>query len=438
MRNTAIDESHDPDLRSWVASANGHSDFPIQNLPFGVFSPPGESPRGGVAIGDHILDLRMAAQSDLMGDARAAAEAGAGPHLNPLLARDPAERRALRRRLSAVLAEGASGQSETETWLHPASECSLHVPATIGDYTDFYAGIHHAMTVGKLFRPTNPLTANYKHVPIGYHGRASSVRSTGAPVRRPHGQRLPQGAETPQFGPCQRMDFELELGVWIGQGNDLGEPVPIAQAGRHIAGLCLLNDWSARDIQAWEYQPLGPFLAKNFHTTISPWIVTAEALAPFQAAQPPRPSGDPKPLPYLWNEADQAHGAYAIELEVLISTEAMRSQGMAAHRVSRSEAANLYWTLAQLVAHHTSGGCNLAPGDLLGSGTISAPDEAGRGSLLELAGGGTSPIALPGGETRTFLLDGDEVTLRGRAVMNGYASIGFGPCFGRIVPAPTL
>jgi fumarylacetoacetase len=432
----AIDETHDPERRSWVASANGHGDFPIQNLPFGVFSPPGGSPRGGVAIGDHILDLSLAARSDLLGEVLPAAEAAAGTVLNPLLARDPGARRALRRRLSALLAEGAEGRRETETWLHAATECRLHLPARIGDYTDFYAGIHHAMSVGKLFRPQNPLTPNYKHVPIGYHGRASSVRGSGAPVRRPNGQRRPPGAVTPQFGPCERLDFELELGVWIGQGNALGEPVPIADASTHIAGLCLLNDWSARDIQAWEYQPLGPFLAKSFHTTISPWLVTAEALAPFRTAQPPRPPGDPPPLPYLWDEGDQARGAYAIELEVLIATEAMRRHGIAAHRISRSAAAHLYWTLAQLVAHHTSGGCDLHPGDLLGSGTISAPDEAGLGSLLELTAGGASPITLPGGETRTFLMDGDEVTLRGRAVRDGYVGIGFGPCVGRIAPAP--
>jgi fumarylacetoacetase len=430
-----IDETHDPARRSWVAAANGHADFPIQNLPFGVFSPPGEGPRGGVAIGDHILDLHLAAQSDVLGETQAAAEAAAGPVLNPLLARDPAERRALRRRLSALLAEGAPERQTTETWLHPAAHCHLHLPARIGDYTDFYAGIHHAMTVGKLFRPQNPLTPNYKHVPIGYHGRASSVRASGVPVRRPNGQRLPQGAQSPEFGPCQRLDFELELGIWIGQGNALGEPLPIAEAGHHIAGLCLLNDWSARDIQAWEYQPLGPFLAKSFHTTISPWIVTAEALAPFRTAQPARPAGDPLPLPYLRDKADQTQGAYAIALEVMISTADMRRQGIRAHRLSRSEAANLYWTLAQLVAHHTSGGCNLQPGDLLGSGTISAPDAGGPGSLLEMTGGGTVPITLPGGETRTFLLDGDEISLRGRAVMAGYVSIGFGACTARIEPA---
>ncbi len=435
MSLPAIDETHDPDRRSWLVSANGHADFPIQNLPFGVFSPPGEGPRGGVAIGDHILDLSLAARSDLLGDARPAAQAASGPVLNPWLARDPAERRALRQHLSALLAEGATERQETETWLHRAAECRLHVPAAIGDYTDFYAGIHHATTVGTLFRPQNPLTPNYKHVPIGYHGRASSVRASGTSVRRPNGQRLPPGAQAPHFGPCERLDFELELGVWIGQGSALGEPVPIADASQHIAGLCLLNDWSARDIQAWEYQPLGPFLAKNFHTTISPWIVTAEALAPFRTAQPPRPAGDPQPLPYLWNAADQAHGAYAIDLDVLIATAAMRSQGLAAQRLSHSAATHLYWTPCQLVAHHTSGGCNLQPGDLLGSGTISAPDESGLGSLLELTRGGASPITLPGGETRTFLMDGDEVTLRGRAVIDGYAGIGFGPCTARIAPA---
>ncbi|BCW87620.1 hypothetical protein sos41_07500 [Alphaproteobacteria bacterium SO-S41] len=427
-----IDETHDPDLASWVASANRHRDFPIQNLPFGVFSV-GGAPRGGVAIGDQILDLAAAAQSVLLeGDAKDAARAGAGPELNALLALPAARRRALRRRLSSLLAQGAPEQAEVERWLHPASACALHLPARIGDYTDFYAGIHHALNVGKQFRPDSPLLPNYKHVPIGYHGRASSVRPSGAPVRRPSGQTMPPGATAPLFGPSQRLDIELELGVWIGAGNALGAPIAIDEADDHIAGLCLLNDWSARDLQAWEYQPLGPFLAKNFMTTVSPWIVTAEALAPFRIAQPPRPDGDPRPLPYLWNDADQAKGAYALDLEVAITTEAMRRDGHAPHRLANGPASNLYWTLAQLVAHHTSGGCNLNPGDLLGTGTISAPDISGVGSLLELTRGGQAPITLPSGEVRTFLLNGDEIILAGRAVADGFVSIGFGACEGRI------
>jgi fumarylacetoacetase len=310
------------------------------------------------------------------------------------------------------------------------------LPAAIGDYTDFYAGIHHALNVGRQFRPDQPLLPNYKHVPIGYHGRASSVRPSGTPVRRPNGQRVKPGAEAPSFGASERLDLELELGVWIGGGNRLGEPIPIDEANRHIAGLCLLNDWSARDLQAWEYQPLGPFLAKNFATTVSPWIITADALAPFRIAQAPRPVGDPQPLSYLWSDLDQTRGAYAVTLEVGLLTPSMRCQGATPHRISCSAARHLYWTLAQLVAHHTSGGCELRPGDLLGTGTISTPEQGGFGSLLELTGNGQHPISLPTGETRAFLQDGDEVSLSGVANAKGFISIGFGPCCGTITPAP--
>ena len=431
-----LDETHDPARTSWVASANDHPDFPIQNLPLGVFSSPGEPARGGVAIGDRILDLSLAARSDLLsGPAKSAAEAGAGSTLNPLLGLAPAARRSLRQRLSELLAQGAPDRAEVETWLHAASDCVLHLPAAIGDYTDFYAGIHHALNVGRQFRPENPLLPNYKHVPIGYHGRASSIRPSGAPVRRPSGQRKAPDAEAPTFGPSQRLDLELELGVWIGQGNALGQPIAIGEAGDHIAGLCLLNDWSARDFQAWEYQPLGPFLAKNFMTTVSPWIITADALAPFRVAQPPRPQGDPRPMAYLWDEQDQAAGAYGIELEVLLSTAKMREQGLTPVNLSRGPASNLYWTLAQLVAHHTVGGCDLRPGDLLGTGTISTPDDSGLGSLLELTKGGAQAITLPTGETRTFLQDGDELTIAARAQADGRVSIGFGECRGVIEPA---
>jgi fumarylacetoacetase len=310
----------------------------------------------------------------------------------------------------------------------------MHLPARIGDYTDFYAGIHHALNVGKQFRPDEPLPPNYKYVPIGYHGRASSVQVSGTPVRRPKGQRKSPGDASPTFGPSKRLDIELELGVWIGQGNRLGEPIPIDQADRHIAGLCLLNDWSARDLQAWEYQPLGPFLAKNFMTTISPWIITAEALAPFRIAQPPRSDADPQPLPYLWNPSDQARGAYAIGLEVSIKTATMQAEGQHAFTVSRASASNLYWTLAQLVAHHTSNGCDLNPGDLFGTGTISTRDDSGLGSFLELTRGGQQHVLLPGGETRTFLQDGDLVFLRAYAFAEGFVRIGFGDCVGQITP----
>jgi fumarylacetoacetase len=431
-----VDETHDPARTSWVASANTHADFPIQNLPLGVFSFDGGPPRGGVAIGDLILDLSLAAQSSLLAaDALEAARAASGVTLSPLLGEPAHVRRALRRRLSELLAEGAAQRPVVETWLRPASDCVLRLPATIGDYTDFYAGIHHAENVGRLFRPDNPLLPNYKHVPIAYHGRASSVRASPAPVRRPSGQTVAPGAATPTFGPAQRLDFELELGVWVGEGNDAGMPIPIGAADAHIAGLCLLNDWSARDLQTWEYQPLGPFLAKSFTTSVSPWIVTAEALAPFRLAQPRRPPGDPQPLPYLWDASDQAAGAYALELTVSISSQEMRQRGLAAQVISRTAASHLYWTLAQMVAHHTSNGCDLRSGDLLGTGTISAPEPSGLGSLLEMTHGGREPVVLPTGETRTFLQDGDEVTLTGQAHAEGRRSIGFGPCAGIVTPA---
>ncbi|HEY9236770.1 MAG TPA: fumarylacetoacetase [Phenylobacterium sp.] len=426
-----IDETHDSARTSWVECANGHGEFPIQNLPFGVFSPGQERPRGGVAIGDQILDLAKAAASALLaGEAKIAAEAAAAATLNSFLALPAAARRALRRRLSDLLAAGAAEAGEVKTWLYSARDCTMHLPASIGDYTDFYAGIHHALNVGKQFRPDNPLLPNYKHVPIGYHGRASSIRVSGAEVRRPNGQRKAPDAEAPTFGPSQRVDLELELGIWVGQGNELGQPIPIGEASDHIAGLCLLNDWSARDLQAWEYQPLGPFLAKNFLTTISPWIVTTEALAPFRIAQAARPEGDPRPMDYLWDETDQASGGFALELEVFLSTRQMREQGLPAVRISQSAASHLYWTAAQMVAHHTAGGCDLRPGDLFGTGTISTPDDSGVGSLLELTRGGAQPITLPTGETRTFLQDGDELSLAGHARAEGRVSIGFGPCSG--------
>lgn len=432
-----LDSTHDPALRSWVAGADGHADFPLQNLPFGIFAPAGEQfPRGGVAIGDSILDLGAALRAGLFtGSAEQAAGAAAGESLNAFLALGAAPRRALRARLSAILAAGSPDQRTAEACLHRASDCTMHLPARIGDYTDFYVGIHHATNVGKVFRPDNPLLPNYKHVPIGYHGRASSIRVSGTDVRRPWGQLKAPDSDMPRFAACERLDYELELGIWIGTGNPLGEPVPVAEAGNHVAGYCLLNDWSARDVQAWEYQPLGPFLAKNFGSTISPWIITPEALAPFRIPQPARPEGDPSPLPYLLDEADQRCGAFDLALEVLISTPAMREKGLAPHRLCLSNTRHMYWTVAQMVAHHTSGGCDLNPGDLLGSGTISAPEREGFGSLLETARAGSEPVTLPSGETRRFLEDGDEVVLRARATRQGAAGIGFGECRARVLPA---
>ena len=431
-----LDRTHDAARRSWLASANDHEDFPIQNLPFGIFSAGDGHRRGGAAIGDAILDLAAARTAGLFeGAAEAAAEAASGPVLNPLLALGVGPRTALRQRLSDLLEAGSAERAAVEPCLHPADSCTLHLPAAIGDYTDFYAGIHHATNVGLQFRPDNPLLPNYKYVPIGYHGRASSVLPSGAAIRRPNGQRKPASETVPSFGPCRNLDYELELGLWIGPGNELGEPIPIARAPEHLFGLCLLNDWSARDIQAWEYQPLGPFLAKSFATTVSPWIVTMEALAPFRLAQAPRPEGDPRPLDYLWDDADQRHGGFDIGLEVLLMTPGLAARNLPPHRLSHGNAAFLYWTAAQFVAHHTSGGCNLQSGDLFGSGTISGPTEGSAGSLLELSKGGRQPITLESGEARRFLEDGDEVILRATCCRDGYASIGFGLCRGMVMSA---
>ena len=357
--------------------------------------------------------------------------------MNALMVLSPPERAALRRRISDLLWQQEQ-RSRIEPFLHCAQDCILHVPARIGDYTDFYVGIHHANNVGKLFRPDNPLLPNYKHVPIGYHGRASSIRASHVPVRRPCGQLgAPQDGDPlgPPVGPTRRLDYELELGVWVGPGNALGTPIPIDRASEHVAGFCLLNDWSARDLQAWEYQPLGPFLGKNFHTSISPWVVTSEAMAPFRMAQPPRPDGDPRPLPYLWDQFDQDHGALALTLDVLLQSEAMRAAGLAPVQISSGAASNMYWTVGQMIAHHTASGCNLNPGDLLGTGTISAALRSGFGSLLELSEGGRRAVPLPGGETRHFLEDGDEVILRAAAKAPGQVQIGFGECRARIIPA---
>jgi fumarylacetoacetase len=430
-----VDDTHDPARTSWVDGADGHPDFPVQNLPLGIFSPPGAggqpaAARIGVAIGGSILDLGGCV--DLMPDA--VRPALSHRTLNALFALPAADRVALRRRVSALLSDPAH-RDAAAPMLHDAAGCALHLPCAVRDYTDFYAGIHHAENVGRLFRPDAPLLPNYKHVPIGYHGRASSVRASGVPVVRPNGQR--RGADgVPAFGPTERLDHELELGVWLAGGTALGETIPIGRAGGHVAGLCLLNDWSARDIQTWEYQPLGPFLAKSFHTSVSPWVVTVEALAPFRIAQPPRQAGDPRPLPYLWDDADQAGGAFAVELAVALSTSAMRAAGDAPERLSVAPASSLYWTLAQLVAHHASNGCDLAAGDLIGSGTISSARDDGRGSLLEITHGGERPLTLANGETRTFLLDGDEVILSATARADGRVPIGFGECRAVVLPAP--
>jgi fumarylacetoacetase len=436
---TTLNETHDPALHSWVTSANAaDAEFPIQNLPLAVFKRRGRSEafRGGVAIGEQIVDLAAAVERGVFGsDAARPAQAAAGDSLNALMALGPAAWSALRLALSRALREGAPAQALLEPCLVAQADAQYTLPARIGDYTDFYTGIHHATTVGKLFRPDNPLLPNYKWVPIGYHGRASSIVVSGTPIRRPLGQ-TKGSAETPQFGPSQRLDYELELGFLIGTGNALGEPIAIAAAEQHLFGVALFNDWSARDIQPWEYQPLGPFLSKNFGSTLAPWVVTMEALAPFRAPLV-RPAGDPEPLPYLNAAEDRAQGALDIELEVWLQTAAMREAGQPAVRLTRGNAHEAaYWTPAQLIAHHSSGGCNLQPGDLFGSGTLSGPGPDQAGSMLELTQGGKQPITLPNGETRSFLADGDTLTLRGFCERVGARRIGFGECSGRVLAAP--
>ena len=424
------DETNDPSRVSWVESAQG-SDFPIQNLPLGVFSVGERRRRPCVAIGDYVLDLIGIA--DLFDEEWR--EDLAQPVLNGWLARGPDAQHELRLRLQELLSDERY-RDDVEPELVGQTEVRMHLPCLIGDYTDFYVGIHHATNVGKQFRPDNPLLPNYKYVPIGYHGRASSVRASGEPVIRPSGQRKAPDADVPEYGPSRRLDYELELGMWIGRGNELGQPIPIAEAADHIAGYCLLNDWSARDLQAWEYQPLGPFLAKNFLTSVSPWIVSSDALKPFRKAMPPRPAGDPQPLPYLDDPDDRDVGALGVRLEVTLSTERMRQAGLAPHVLSSGSAdAAMYWSAAQIVAHHSSNGCNLQPGDLIGTGTLSTDSDQGLGSLLEISGGGKTPLELAGGETRSFLEDGDEITLRAWAEADGAVRIGLGECVGRVVSA---
>ena len=426
------DETHDIGRSSWVTSAREHAEFPLQNLPFGIFSDAQEGRRGGIAIGDEIFDLNAGLKAGLFsGDEKLAAEAAAGPVLNDLMMLGPGPRRALRRRLFELLAAGAAQERKVASLapmlLRTAAACTLHLPARVGDYTDFFAGIHHATNSGRISRAPKALAANYKHLPIAYHGRASSIRLCNQPVRRPSGQRF-STESGPVFGPSLRLDYELELGAWIGPGNPLGEPIDISSAGEHLFGFCLLNDWSARDIQGWEMQPLGPFIAKNFATSISPWVVTMEALAPFRIAQAARPESDPRPLPYLWNEADQACGAFDIQLDVLLSTPAFAKQALPPQRVSHASARELYWTFAQMVAHHTCGGCDLNAGDLLGSGTVSGQNPESFGSLFELTDNGKRPIALVTGEQRGYLQDGDQVIFRARCAREGFVSIGFGDC----------
>jgi fumarylacetoacetase len=436
-----VDQTHTPGRTSWVASANGATDFPIQNLPFGVFRRRDEEePRVGIAIGDQILDVTTCHdEGRFSGPAERAAEACAAPALNPLMALEREFRIDLRRQVSALLDSDSPAPQRTprlaDRLLVPMTEAEMLLPAAIGDYTDFYASVHHASNVGSMFRPDNPLLPNYKWVPIGYHGRASSIVASGAPVRRPWGQLKDPQADAPTFGPTRLLDYEMEVGCFVGPGNPLGQPVPLDRAEEHLFGLCLVNDWSARDVQSWEYQPLGPFLAKNFATTISPWVVTLEALEPFRVPAWRRPPDDPAPLPYLWSETDQARGGVDLVVEVYLSSSRMREENIAPVRLSRGRAADLYWTVAQLLTHHTSNGCNLRAGDLFASGTVSGPEKGARGCLLELTWRGAEPITLPTGEVRKFLEDGDEVIMRGACERPGAARIGFGECRGVVVPA---
>lgn len=438
-----IDETHDGALRSWVVSANlAGSDFPVQNLPFGIFKRSGfdESPHAGVAIGDRILDLGAILRAGLFtGEAARAAEVCGDGSLNRLAALGREAWTALRLEVSRMLRAGESRIQDHADWenqLMPAmAGCEMFLPAEIGDYTDFYASVFHATKVGRLFRPDQPLLPNYKYLPIGYHGRASSIVVSGTPIRRPLGQTKADDATVPEFGPSKVLDYEVEAGFLVGPGNRLGEPIGIMQAEDHLFGMCLLNDWSARDIQKWEYQPLGPFLAKSFATSISPWVVTLEALEPYRVPAFPRPEGDPAPLSHLDQAADRDRAGLDVRIELLLSTPRMRELGFAPFRLSGASTRDLYWTPGQMVAHHASNGCNLRPGDLIGTGTVSGPARENEGCLLEMTVGGKEAIALPGGETRRFLQDGDEVILRGYCEAEGFARIGLGQCTGRVLPA---
>jgi fumarylacetoacetase len=427
-----INATHDPGLRSWVESATPGSDFPIQNLPLGVFirRGGGDTPGVGVAIGDQILDLGRARQMGLLEELPSPIlDAVAMPTLNGLMALERAEMTRLRQQIVAIL--DANGRLAEPRSLVAMDEAIMRLPAAIGDYTDFYASIFHATRVGELFRPGNPLLRNYKHIPIAYHGRASSIVSSGTEITRPSGQ-VKALSEEPYVRPSERLDYEVEIGAFVARGNALGTPLSMTDAEHRIFGLCLVNDWSARDIQAWESQPLGPFLSKSFATTISPWVVTYEALAPYRCPAFARPDGDPRPLPYLSSTDNETAGGFDVSVEVALQSEAMRRAGVPAATLSHGSLSNMYWTFAQMLAHHTSNGCNLRVGDLLASGTVSGPLGGSEGCLLEMTRGGAHPIQLPGGETRAFLADGDEVILRGFCERAGYARIGFGSCAGII------
>ncbi|MEO5793509.1 MAG: fumarylacetoacetase [Rhodoferax sp.] len=421
-----LDSTHDAGLQSWVASANDPaSDFPLQNLPFGRFKLEQDADwRIGVAIGDQVLDLGAASLID-------------DHDMKRLMRLLPEARLSLRQAIQNGLRTGSPQQTQFKAALHAQADVELGLPCEIGDYTDFYTSIHHATTIGKQLRPDNPLLPNYKWVPIGYHGRASSIQPSGSSFHRPNGQTKAPEQDTPSFGPCRRLDYELELGLVVGRPNPLGQPITMAQAEDHVFGVALFNDWSARDVQGWEYQPLGPFLAKNFASTLSPWVMTLDALAPFRAPFT-RPDGDPAPLNYLASPANTAQGAINIELEVWIQTAQMQAAGHAGDKLSQSNYRDAYWTVAQLVAHHTVNGCNLRAGDLFGTGTLSGPQPEQGGSLMELSVGGKKPFTLSNFETRAWLEDGDTIILRGYCVREGFRRIGFGECRGTVLPALAL
>jgi len=436
---SGIDATHASTLRSWVESAqDGSTDFPVQNLPLGFGSGSGHDAGPVVAIGDEMLHLDAARSHGLIGEPIAGLIASCidARSVNPLLAAGRPALGELRSQVSRLLTidtpAGDAARALSTEILSPRANADLRVPASIGDYTDFYASIHHATNVGSMFRPDNPLLPNYKWVPIGYHGRASSIVPSGTRVKRPSGQTRDDQSAPPQFGPSRRLDYELEVGAVVGRGNALGGPITLADAESHMAGLCLVNDWSARDIQTWEYQPLGPFLSKSFATSVSPWIVTMDALAPFRSSAFVRPSDDPQPLPYLRDDRNEREGGFAILLEVRLSSLRMRDEGHAPFRVSRGSFASMYWTLGQMLAHHTSNGCNLRAGDLFASGTVSDAAPESRGCLLERTWRGTEPLTLPTGEIRRFLEDGDEVTIHGWCERAGFRRIGFGECRGRV------
>lgn len=433
-----LNETHNPALTSWLVTANqADTDFPIQNLPFAVFKRANikEAFRGGVAIGDQVIDLTALSNAGIFDDlAQAGLEACSAPQLNDYMSMGKATWSALRLALSNALKEGSSVKQKLEACLIAQADVEYALPCNIGDYTDFYTSIHHATSVGLKFRPDNPLLPNYKWVPIGYHGRSSSIDVSGRDFKRPSGQTKAPTATEPSFGPCKRLDYELEVGIFIGKGNDLGDAISIDNAEDHVFGLCIFNDWSARDIQGWEYQPLGPFLSKNFASTISPWIVTTEALAPYRSTWT-RVETDPQPMPYLESENNRATGSFDIQLQALIETENMRDKSEEAVQMSQSNFKDSYWTVAQMVTHHTVNGCNLRAGDMFGSGTQSGPNPEEAGSMLELSNAGADPISLPNGEKRTFLEDGDNVIMKGWCQKDGAARIGFGAVSAKILPA---